>query len=525
MAFGISDSMEMQSIAPDGRIRRIPSVEEARSAFENVARAAAEHRSRGGRIVVVQGLGFVGSAVAVAIASATDAAGRPLHFVIGVDLPTPQAHWKIDKINSGLPPIASTDTELARLMRVAVHDQGNLRATSCEDAYSLADVIVVDVHLDAEGVAEDPRFGIKVDVEPFRSAMQTIGCRMQPNALVLIETTVPIGTCDRIVLPTLREERLARGIKEPVLLAHAYERVMPGPEYVSSIRALPRVFAGVDEASSAAAREFLATFVDVAEGDGLRRLDEPRSSELAKLLENSYRATNIAFIHEWTLLAEELGIDLFATIDAIRVRKGTHDNMRYPGFGVGGYCLPKDSLLAQWGATHLLGSDVVLGMTLEALRTNSLMPLHTARLVKEAASGNLSGRVIAVCGVSYLPDVADTRNSPTEILADDLSAAGAHVRAHDPTLEVWVERPNVPIIPQIRDALRDVDGVVLGVPHLEYRNLTAGDLTRHVGRSAFLVDAQNIVSDETAVELHAAGWQVLGVGKGHWRKRGLHLPE
>jgi nucleotide sugar dehydrogenase len=445
--------------------------------------------------------------------------------VVGVDLPTPESYWKVEKINAGLPPIVSTDVELAGLTHSVVNESRNLRATTCEEAYQIADVIVVDVHLDAEGSAADSRFGIQVDLEPFVSAIRTVGRLMRPNALVLVETTVPIGMFDRIVIPTLRAERLARGIDSPVLLAHAYERVMPGPRYVSSIRAYPRAFAGVDERSSEAAREFLSTFISTPDGDGLWQLENPVSSELAKVLENSYRATNIAFIHEWTLLAEELGVNLFQVIDAIRARKGTHDNMRYPGFGVGGYCLTKDSLLAQWGATHLLGSDAVLAMTLDALRTNSLMPLHTSRLIREAAGGDLDGTRVAVCGVSYIPDVADTRNSPTEILVDDLLAAGALLRVHDPSVEAWVERRDITIVQELDEVLHDVDGVVLAVPHLAYRELSAVALERHTGRPGFLVDAQNVVSDATASDLHADGWSVFGVGKGHWRKRGLHRQE
>jgi nucleotide sugar dehydrogenase len=513
------------SVAPDGSAHRIPSEVEAKSSFRAIARAASEHRARGRRVVVVQGLGFVGAAVAVAIATARNDRGDLLHFVIGVDLPTPQSYWKVERINAGLTPIASTDTELARLTHAAVHDAGNLHATTCESAYSLADVIVVDVHLDAEGNPETPRLGIRVDVEPFRSAIRVVGRQMRPEALVLVETTVPLGMCEHVVLPTLREERLARGIEEPVLLAHAYERVMPGPGYVNSIRAYPRAFAGVDERSSEAARDFLSTFVRPPEDDGLRQLDGTLSSELAKLLENSYRAMNIAFIHEWTLLAEEQGVNLFAVIDAIRVRKGTHDNMRYPGFGVGGYCLPKDSLLAQWGATHLLSSNAVLGMTLDALRTNSLMPLHTVKLVNDAFGRDLNGAVIAVCGVSYLPDVADTRNSPTEVLVDNLVSAGVTVRVHDPTLQGWLERPDVPFFVQLHDALHQVDGVVLAVPHLAYRELSAAAVAQLVGRPGFVVDAQNVVSDATAAELHSDGWRVLGVGKGHWRRRGLDRQE
>jgi UDP-N-acetyl-D-glucosamine dehydrogenase len=508
------------SIAPDGTVHPVPSGDDARSAFEEIALKAEEHRRRGGQVVLVQGLGFVGAAVAATIADAKALDGAPAYFVIGIDLPTPGSYWKVEKINAGLAPIDSTDPVLARLTHDAVHETANLRATTCEDAYGLADVIVVDVHLDVAGRTSNN--GIHVELEPFREAIRTVGRLMRPDALVVVETTVPPGTCENVVLPVLREERLRRGIEEPVLLAHAYERVMPGPNYVSSIRSYPRTYSGVDERSSNQARAFLATFVDSSNGDLLWRLENPLSSELGKLLENSYRAANIAFIHEWTLLAEKIGVNLFEIIDSIRVRTGTHDNMRYPGFGVGGYCLTKDSLLAQWGVTHLLESDAVLETTLDALRTNALMPMHAVELVKEVAPNGLGGARIAVCGVSYVPDVADTRNSPTEALVDALLAEGAELRVHDPSVRTWLERADVPIVQDLEAALADADGVVLAVGHRAYRELAPRSLTQLTAQPTFVVDAQNVLSDESARELHAAGWLVVGVGKGHWRRDGMH---
>jgi UDP-N-acetyl-D-glucosamine dehydrogenase len=508
------------SIAPDGTVHPVPSTEDARSAFAEIALKAEEHRRSGGQVVLVQGLGFVGAAVAATIADAKGRDGAPVYFVIGIDLPTPGSYWKVEKINAGATPVDSSDPVLAGLTHDAVCETGNLRATTCEDAYALADVIVVDVHLDVAGHTSND--GIRVDLEPFRAAIRTIGRRMRPDALVVVETTVPPGTCENVVFPVLREERSRRGIEEPVLLAHAYERVMPGPNYVSSIRAYPRTYSGVDERSSNQARAFLSTFVDSSNGDLLWRLENPLSSELGKLLENSYRAANIAFIHEWTLLAEKIGVNLFEIVDSIRVRTGTHDNMRYPGFGVGGYCLTKDSLLAQWGVTHLLGSDALLETTLDALRTNALMPLHAVDLVKEVAPNGLGGLRIAVCGVSYVPDVADTRNSPTEALVDALLAEGAELRVHDPSVRAWLERPDVPIVQELEAAVADADGIVLAVAHSVYRDLEARSLTRLTARPTFIVDAQNVLSDQSAHELHDAGWLVVGVGKGHWRKDGMH---
>jgi UDP-N-acetyl-D-glucosamine dehydrogenase len=266
----------------------------------------------------------------------------------------------------------------------------------------------------------------------------------------------------------------------------------------------------------------LSTVIDV-EGHPLWELGDTVSSELGKLLENSYRASNIAFMHEWTLLAERIGINLFEVVDSIRVRSGTHDNMRYPGFGVGGYCLTKDSLLAQWSAANLFGVDSQLGVTLAGLKTNYDMPLHTLELAEQVAGGDLAGKTVAVCGVSYLADVADTRNSPTETFVDALLEKGARVRVHDPHVVTWIERPDIMVSQSMTEALRGADGVVLAVPHGDYVSLGAGELIELVERGAFVVDAQNVLTDSKAQVLHEAGLRVIGVGKGHWRTQRYHL--
>ena len=163
------------SLSPDGAVFRIPSEEESRSTFSEIAEFAKAHRGRGGQIVVVQGLGFVGSAVAAAVASASDEAGRPLHYVIGVDLATPASYWKVGKINEGEPPFRSPDEKLPPLFRQAVQERANLRATTCETAYSLADVIIVDVHFDVEDRAVQEAAEIQVDLAAFEQAVHTIG--------------------------------------------------------------------------------------------------------------------------------------------------------------------------------------------------------------------------------------------------------------------------------------------------------------------------------------------------------------
>jgi UDP-N-acetyl-D-glucosamine dehydrogenase len=507
-----------RSVAPDGRVYLTPSPEEVAAQFRSLQAAADAHRAAGGGVVVVQGLGFVGAAVAATVADVRTPDGEPRYLVIGVDLPSPASYWKIAKLRTGRTPVDSADAELARLTRSAV-ERGNLRATCAEAAYGLADVIVVDVHLDVVNRTVDGPEEIVVRTDGLSEAMRSVGRTMRADALVLVETTVPVGACEHWIGPLLEQERVDRGIEVPLRLAHAYERVMPGPHYVDSIRNYPRTFAGTTPEAAAAAREFLESVMAGPDAP-LWELSDPTSSELGKLLENSYRAANIAFIHEWTLLAEQIGVNLFEVVDSIRVRQGTHDNMRYPGFGVGGYCLTKDSLLAQWGAMQLLGAEAVLETTLAALRTNFAMPLHALDHAARLAGGDLAGLTVAVCGIAYVPTVADTRNSPAEVFVDELVARGAIVRIHDPRTPTWPERPQHGVLDDLATALDGADGAVFAVPHEEYAQVEGRELARALRGPRFVVDAQNALSDDTAAELHRAGCVVAGVGKGHWRRRG-----
>ena len=118
---------------------------------------------------------------------------------------------------------------------------------------------------------------------------------------------------------------------------------MPGKNYFDSIVNYWRVYAGIDDESAKKCEKFLKKIINTKDYP-LTRLSDTTSSETAKVLENSYRAANIAFIEEWGRFAEDIGIDIFEIIESIRMRP-THSNIRQPGFGVGGYCLTKDPIL------------------------------------------------------------------------------------------------------------------------------------------------------------------------------------
>ena len=158
------------------------------------------------------------------------------YAVIGVDLPSQQK--RIDMINSGTFPIVAEDPRIQELYDRS-REKGNFLATSEPAAFAHADVIIVDINLDVQKDRGENGLlnGFDVDTTPFRKAMQTIGAHCKPDTLILVETTVPVGTCKHIVQPEIEQCLKERGLPvDQIKIGHSYERVMPGPQYVDSIQ-------------------------------------------------------------------------------------------------------------------------------------------------------------------------------------------------------------------------------------------------------------------------------------------------
>lgn len=450
------------------------------------------------KTVIVQGLGFVGAAMCAAIAKS----GR--YKVVGIDLPNSTGQARINAINAGIFPFETTDPLLGEAMAQG-HDAGKLSATSDVAIYSKADIIIVDVHLDVDFDTAPPCARYK----GFTAAIRTIGERAKAGTLIIIETTVPPGTCEKIVAPLLAECARKRGMADDAfLLAHSYERVMPGRDYLRSITDFWRVYAGHTAAAATACKTFLETIINTADYP-LTQLHSTTASETAKVLENSYRATTIAFMEEWGRFAEHVGVDLFAVVDAIRMRP-THSNMRQPGFGVGGYCLTKDPLFAGIAARELFAApDISFPFSEHAVQTNQQMPLVSLSML-ERALGTLHGKTIALLGIAYRPDVADTRYSPSEIFAKAAIAKGATILAHDPLVHHWPEM-DIPVSTALPKA-STLDAVVFAVGHHDYTTL---DITRWLdGASPVILDANHILTDAHYTALKTHGSTVLAIGKG-----------
>lgn len=473
--------------------------------------------SQGKKTVVVQGLGFVGAAMVASLSSARDKNGKLIYNVIGIDFADEDNYWKIARVNEGRSPILSSDPKLESFYRNACKNE-NLMATYSEYAYSKADIVVVDIHLDIEKKELGMPYKYAFSYEVYKKAIRIIAEKIGEGTLVVIETTVPPGSMEKVIYPIFKEVFAKRKLDiNKLFLGHSYERVMPGKKYIDSIINFYRVYSGINRRSKKMTKEFLKSFTNTKDFP-LCELESPTASEMAKVLENSYRAMNISFIKEWTDFAEKAYVNLFEVVDAIRVRP-THKNIMSPGFGVGGYCLTKDALLADWSYRNLFGNKGHLKVSLDAVGINDLMPDHTFGLLKREMP-DLKGVNITILGVSYRYDIADTRCSPTELFYDRCVKDGAKINLHDEYVTFWHEK-GIAICTDL-DALKNKkhDVVVFAVRHEQYVKLASKDIAVLFKGVKIIIDANNVINDRIAQELIRKGIKMIGVGKGHWQNSG-----
>jgi nucleotide sugar dehydrogenase len=531
------------SSSPTGEEFPLPSRADYQAEFERLQTLASEQRKSGKQIVIVVGLGFVGAVMAAVVADSTDKKGRSTKFVIGVQRPSTRSYWKIRLLNRGVSPVKAEDPEVEDLIKRCVLEKKTMVATYTEEALKLADVVVVDVQCDyLKESLGNVRTG-SAEMAALEASMATIAENIPPGALVLIETTVAPGTTEQVAYPIMKKIFKKRGIRSEPLLAHSYERVMPGRNYVASIRDFWRVCSGVNATSRKLVTRFLNDVLHT-EKFPLTVLDRPIESETAKIVENSYRATILAFLDEWSLFAERNGVDLKKVIEAIKVRP-THSNIIFPGPGIGGYCLPKDGGLGVWAYRHIFGfEDDIFKITPMAIDINDTRALHAPQLVRDALRN--MGKPIAVAqvlllGAAYREDVGDTRYSGSEIIVRKLTEMGADVRVHDPYLDHWWEfeaqdsypRPdyswgrffhrqeslkNLRIEKDMWAAMTGADAIVLAVRHEPYLKLDPDQVFKKIGRPFAIIDCFCVLDDNQIRRYLELGCEVKGMGRGHIKR-------
>ena len=531
------------SVSPDGEKFYLPGPGDDEKEAKRLQAIVRDQRALGREIVVVMGVGFVGAAMAAVVADTEDENGEPTKFVIGMQRPSTRSYWKIPLLNRGMAPVQSEDEELEPMIARCVNEKKTLTATFTYEVLKLADVVVSDVQCDylkeSFGNVRDGQ----TDMVALENSLEIVAQHIPADTLVIIETTVAPGTTEQVAYPIMRKVFRKRGIQSDPLLAHSFERVMPGKEYVASIRDFWRVCSGINEEATRRVEKFLREVVNTEEYQ-LTVLDRPIESETAKIIENSFRATILAFLDEWSIFAERNGVDLIKVIEAIKVRP-THNNIIFPGPGIGGYCLPKDGGLGMWAYRHIHGfEDDIFKITPLAIDINDTRALHVAQLTRDAMrnmSRPLAAAEILVLGASYREDVGDTRNSGSELVVRRLTEMGAEMRVHDPYVQHWWEFEKQDEYPSpthglkrffrnqdslvelrieqdLKKALAGADAVIFAVRHRPYLDLDPDEVVETAGGPLAVIDCFGILDDEMIKRYFELGCEVKGLGRGHVKR-------
>lgn len=314
-----------------------------------------------------------------------------------------------------------------------------------------------------------------VDLSHVVSAVESIAPLIRRGNIVIVESTVPPGTTEHVVLPILEGYGWSR---EDVLLAHAPERVLPGAIMREMVEN-DRVIGGLTPEATEAARELYATLVR-----GQIFTTDATTAEFVKLIENTYRDVNIALANELARLAEYLGIDVQESIAL--ANRHPRVNILNPGPGVGGHCIPVDP-------HFLIERAPALTPLMQAARAvNEGMVDHVVNIVDKLSKEEKLRRWV-ILGAAYKADVGDERNSPALSIAHRLTNLGLSVSIHDP----FVERFNQPFDSIVSGA----DGLLLVTDHSMYLQLDPESVGRRMSRR-FLVD--------TRLRLDASKWEEHG---------------
>lgn len=456
--------------------------------------------------IVVQGIGYVGAALSVAIASRRDKKNKSLFNVMSIDKKNEIGLERIKSINSGIFPFKTKDKKLQQELKKSILHK-NLIASNSLSFYKSAFVVIICINCDL--IEQNNQ--ININFEAFEKSIEEVAENIKADTLIIVESTIPPGTCEKIIYPIFVKTFKKRNLNpKRILLSHSYERVMPGKNYLDSIINNWRVYSGVNKKSEIMCARFYSKIVNVKKYP-LFKLENTTSSETAKLLENSYRAVNIAFIEEWGRFAEKIGLNIFPILEAIR-KRDSHKNIMQPGFGVGGYCLTKDPIFCQIAAKKIFKlKKIDFEFSKRALVINKQMPLVTFQKIKDFYNNRLLNKKFLIMGVSYKEDVGDTRHSPTEILFKKLKKNNATLSVHDPMISFWKEL-DIKVLTSYSN-MNSFDAIIFTVKHEEYKKINFKK--KVFKKNILIVDSNNVLTEKQYKILKNKNYNIISIGRGN----------
>jgi UDP-N-acetyl-D-glucosamine dehydrogenase len=359
--------------------------------------------------VAIIGQGYVGLTIS------TFAAKN--HKVVGFDL----NQVIVDALNKG---ISHIEGVLSQDIKQSL-SLGNYMATTDGAMINDSEVVVIAVPTPLD----DNR---KPDLTYIHSACKVIAENLTGPALIINESTSFPGTIRNYIKPAI--EKYSKQ-KFDHMYAISPERVDPGREDYNQ-KNTPRLYAGLTPEATKRTRDFYSTFCD-----NLVEVSSPEVAEAAKLFENTFRQVNIALVNELAQISHALGIDVRETLDAAGTKP--YGFMKFsPSAGVGGHCIPVDP---SYLAAVAEKAGVEATFIKRANEVNLDMPKYIASRIAKDNGGSVKGKKVLVVGVAYKPNVADTRETPAELLIDALKDLGAVVTWNDPVVGSWHGNESSPL--------------------------------------------------------------------------------
>lgn len=334
------------------------------------------------------------------------------------------------------------------------------------------------------------------DYGPVEGACKGIAPYIQKGQLIVLESTVNPGVCEEIVIPILEKES---GLKAGVdfYIAHCPERINPGDKKWN-VSNISRVVGGLNKESLEKALEFYQSVISAP----IKPMGSLKEAEAVKVVENSFRNVNIAFVNELAESFARMGIDVVNVINGAATKPFAF-MAHYPGCGIGGHCIPVDPYyLIDYARKNYGFEHKLLAL---ACKTNEAMPEYTAELVEKglkAKNKDIKGAKVAVLGLAYKAGIGDCRESPSFELIKALKDKGAQVVAFDPYVAQKSDVSN------IQEALEGSDAVVIATNHALFSNLRADEFVSHGIK--VVIDGRNCLDK---FEMKSAGIYYSGIGR------------
>jgi UDP-N-acetyl-D-mannosaminuronic acid dehydrogenase len=448
--------------------------------------------------VGVIGMGYVGIPSAVLFAEHFDS-------VLGFQRDSPSSGYKIEMLNNGESPLKGEEPGLDELIK-KVRTAGRFECTS--DFSRIHEV-------DAVTLAIQTPFKDNVSLEPDFSALEEglnqVGRYLKKGILVVLESTITPGTTRGLAANILNEES-GYVAGEDFALAHAPERVMVG-RLIRNIQEHDRIVGGINDEST---RRAIELYKPILTKGKIIAMDST-AAEVTKTAENTFRDLQIAAVNELALYCEAMGINVYDVREGIDSLKGEGITraVLYPGAGVGGHCLTKDTYHLERGA-RMAGSldfpENAESLYTLARKINDFMPLHMYNLTVDALSRiekKLKDSRIAILGWAFINNSDDTRNTPSEPYYSKIIGNGASVSVHDPYV---AEAGNIEITQNLDDAIRGATAIAIFTGHRQYLSLDAGKIRYLTGSEhPVIIDGRNVIEPDTFIK---EGFIYKGIGRG-----------